>query len=365
MKKKSTIIVLSCLAFSLTSIFSIAQNSTGLEKVIVEKYYISDANDAAGSEGVLPVGSVTYRIFVDMKPDYRFQTVYGVPGHTLFINTSTTFFNNEDRGGITPTFSKSQAKNNTIMLDSWLSAGTACTGNFGVMKEDDDGVETVINADGILQNDDPLAGIPLTVQDGFLAGTPCSITALGLDEEIVVFDDVSQAGGEFIVFDGVWACLYGAVGPDTTNKILVAQITTDGVLTFELNIQVGTPDGGTEQFVAKDPVGLETLLPSLTYNSLYAGMENPKENSTFTDLVSVYPNPTKGGTTLKISTENQSSIQKYTIYNFLGSVLLTKSIENTFGNFTDKIDLSSYPNGMYFIEVTVDGNKMTKKLIKN
>lgn len=364
MKKKSTLIILSCLAFSLTSFFSIAQNSTGLENVIVEKYYISDANDEAGSEGVLPVGSVTYRIFVDMKPDYRFQMVYGVPGHTLFINTSTTFFNNEDRGGITPTFSKSQAKNNTIMLDSWLSAGTACTGNFGVLKADDDGIETVENADGILQNDDPLAGIPLTVQDGFLAGTPCSITALGLDEEIVVFDDVSQVGGEFIIFDGVWACLNGAVGLDTTNKVLVAQITTDGILSFELNIQVGTPEGGTEQFVARDPVVLETPLASLTYNSLYAGIENPEKINN-THMVSIYPNPTKGETTLKVKTENKNLIQKYTIYNFLGSVILTKSIENTFGNFTDKIDLSSYPNGLYFIEVLVDGNKLTKKLVKN
>jgi hypothetical protein len=232
MKHSFTKCILVGFALTLQIATSSAQNSTGLENVIVEKYYISDANDEAGSEGVLPVGSVTYRVFVDMKPGYKFQTVYGVPGHTLFINTSTSFFNNEDRGSITPNFSKSQAKNNTIMLDSWLSAGAVCTGNIGVLKADDDGVETIENADGILQNADPLAGIPLTVQDGFLAGSPCSITALGLDEEIVVFDDISQVGGEFIVFDGVWACLYGAVGPDTTNKVLVAQITTDGILTF-------------------------------------------------------------------------------------------------------------------------------------
>ncbi len=365
MKRKSKNIILFCLALLLTSAFSNAQNSTGLEKVIVEKYYVSDANDADASAGTLPVGSVTYRIFVDMKPGYRFQTVYGVPGHTMFINTTTSYFNNEDRGSTSPTFSKSQARFNTIMLDSWLCAGAACNGNLGVLKADDNGIETVVNGDGVLQNADPSAGIPLTVQDGFLAGSPCPITALGIDDEIKVFDDISQAGNEFIVFDGVWACLYGAVGPDTTNKVLVAQITTDGVLTFELSMQVGTPNGGTEQFVARDAVGLETLLPSLSYNSLYAGIENPKEKINNTDMVSVYPNPSKGETTLKIKTGNKNSIQQYTIYNFLGSVILTKSIENRFGNFTDKIDLSSYPNGLYFIEVSVDGNKMTRKLIKN
>jgi hypothetical protein len=67
----------------------------GLEDIIVEKYYISDANDATvnSAGGVLPVGSVTYRIFVDMLPNYILQSVYGDPNHELRIQTSTLFFN--------------------------------------------------------------------------------------------------------------------------------------------------------------------------------------------------------------------------------------------------------------------------------
>ena len=59
---------------------SIAQ---GLEGVIVEKYYISDANDATVNSvgGVLPVGSVTYRVYLDLAPDYIFQSAYGDPLH--------------------------------------------------------------------------------------------------------------------------------------------------------------------------------------------------------------------------------------------------------------------------------------------
>jgi hypothetical protein len=363
MKNTSTKIFLLGLAISLNCAFANAQ--TGLQSVIVEKYYISDANDAAESVGILPVGSVTYRIFVDMKQGYKFQTAYGVPGHTLFINSTTSFFNNEDRGSTSPTYTKSQAKFNTIMLDSWLSAGAACTGNLGVLKADDNGVETVVNADGILQNADPLAGIPLTVEDGLIAGSPCSITALFMNDETKVFDDISQAGNNFIVFDGVWSCLYGAVGPDTTNKVLIAQITTDGVLSFELNIQVGTPEGGTEQFVARDPSGLETQLASLTYNSLFAGIENPKAKIDKTDMLSVFPNPTNGKFTLKVKSETTNSIQHYVIYNCIGDVILNKDIKNTSGNFTDNIDLSSYPNGLYFVEVSVDGYKLTSKLVKN
>src|ERR1700740_452253 len=77
-----------------------AQN--GLEGIIVEKYYVADANDNANSIGNLPIGAVTYRVFVDMLPGYKFQALYGVTGHAMTIQTSTTFFNNEDRGDVVP-----------------------------------------------------------------------------------------------------------------------------------------------------------------------------------------------------------------------------------------------------------------------
>ncbi len=364
MKNKFTLNISLAFAFALS--LTLANAQTGLQNVIVEKYYVSDANDSVASLGILPVGSVTYRVFLDMKQGYRFQTAYVVPDHTLFINTSTSFFNNEDRGSTTPNFTKSQAKSNTVMLDSWLSVGAACIGNFGILKSEDNGVATVINSDNILQNADPLAGIPLTDQDGLIAGTPGSMITLGIDNEIGVFDAVSQAGNSFIVHDGVWSCLSGATGPDTTNKVLIAQITTDGELSFELNIQVGTPEGGTEQFVAKNPVGLETQLAGLTYNSLYAGIESPLKKTKRTDaIVSVFPNPTWGDFSLNVKTENHNAVGQYTIYDLLGNIVLRKNIENTSGDFTDKVDLGASPKGMYFIEVIIDGKKSTQKLIRN
>ena len=68
-----------------------AQN--GLENVVVETYYISDANDTNANldGGILPIGSVTYRIYADMLPGYKFQAAYGVPGHDLKIATTTLF----------------------------------------------------------------------------------------------------------------------------------------------------------------------------------------------------------------------------------------------------------------------------------
>ncbi|MBK6639737.1 MAG: hypothetical protein IPG39_00075 [Bacteroidetes bacterium] len=82
-------LVLTVCAFLLT----LAVNSQGLENVIVEKYYISDANDATvnATGGVLPVGSVTYRVYLDLLPDYIFQAAYGDGNHECRIETTTLF----------------------------------------------------------------------------------------------------------------------------------------------------------------------------------------------------------------------------------------------------------------------------------
>ena len=69
--------------------FGFAFSQNGLEDIIVEKYYISNAADSIGSIGNLPSGSVTYRIFVDMLPGYKFQAAYGVAGHELRLETTT------------------------------------------------------------------------------------------------------------------------------------------------------------------------------------------------------------------------------------------------------------------------------------
>ena len=250
----------------------------GLEKIIVEKYYISDANDAKTDMigGALPIGSVTYRIYVDMLPGYRFQAAYGVDGHELRITTSTKFFNNHNFGGIVPTVIPDQVLGeNTVMLDSWLSVGAASEFAYGILKSKDKASKekTIVNKDGILLNSDQRAGIPVKTADGLviLDGIVPKVTGFGIDSLI---EDYFGKGlnrkydPAFSTNNGSWACLGGSIGPDSLdNQVLIAQITTDGDFSFELNIQIGTPSGGVENYVARNPVGEEIQFDSLIYNS--------------------------------------------------------------------------------------------------
>src|SRR5262249_32953181 len=169
------------LVFSFSAIH--AQTKHGLEKIIVEKYYVSDAKDAKAIKGGhLPVGSVTYRIFVDMLPAYRFEAAYGLAGHELRIATTTSFFNNEEYGAaVANNVPEIRLKENTVMLDSWLSVGAAAENSYAVLKSEDT-AKAIVNKDGLLQNADPSAGIPIKTHVGFYHASPMSIvTTFGID----------------------------------------------------------------------------------------------------------------------------------------------------------------------------------------
>lgn len=355
-----------------------AQN--GLERVVVETYYVSDANDAVANPdgGVLPIGSVTYRIYADMLPGYEIQAVYGVTGHDCKIETSTLFFNNEDRGATSPTFSKTNAARNTVMLDSWLSMGAACNGSFGVFKSDDDGVATIVNnySPQVLQNSDPLAGIPLSTQDGIVtvAGlTPESVTAVGISNEIAVFDNQNDGtnGPLFFTDNGSWAALVGAsfngtTGPlADTNRILIAQITTDGLLSFELNMQLGTPVvGAVENYVAKNPVGAEIQDSSLIYPGP-SGVGFDEISGTSNSLFIVFPNPTTDVLKMKVIAEKPTANDSYTIYDITGKIMVAKKIGISSGNYFESVDLSKFAAGQYFLELSLNGKTTCKSVIKN
>jgi hypothetical protein len=353
-------------------LISFISNSQGLENIIVEKYYVSDLNDASvnSSGGILPVGSVTYRIFADMAPGYKFQAVFGVPDHEMKIQTTTLFFNNEDRGATSPTFTKTQAANNTVMLDSWLSVGAACNGQFGVLKSEDDGVATVVNAESpmVLQNADASAGIPISMQDGMIAGSPEPVTLVGINTEIAVFDNQNDGtnGPLFSSSNGSWASLNGSTGPDsTTNKVLLAQITTDGVLTFELNLQIGIPANSiVEQYVARNPIGSEIEFPSLIYSSLDT-TTGVKELNSITPAFVVYPNPTKDNISLEVMPQGRSENNFYKIYNSQGKIIAFKDLGTIGDYYFENIDMSSFAKGNYIIELFSDGKSTAKNIIVN
>jgi hypothetical protein len=342
----------------------------GLEDIIVEKYYVSDANDEMAEDGgPLPAGSITYRIFVDMAPGWKLQQVLADPdnGHALEISTTTSFFNNNDRGQkLATSISDSYLDDNTVMLDSWITMGGASAGKFGVLKADDtDGA--IVNSDGFLQNEDARAGIPIKTKDGMIPMTPDVPMLIGLDAALSVFYDVN-AGPKFYTDDGLWAVLSGVSGPTPENRVLIAQVTTSGTLSFKLNILIRRDsDLKIEKYVHSDPVGTEILCEKCKSDGVSVGINDALVISKDDYRIRLFPNPVDHYLNVDVGTSRYGSLYTLTIYNVIGNKLLNlRNINCREGKIRD-IDISSLPKGIYIMRLSSDDGYFVSaaKFVKN
>jgi len=362
--------------FGILLLFFLLKNSfaqNGLEGLIVEKYYKSNNIDTTVNAvgGKLPVGSDTYRFFLDLLPGYKFQAAYGLAGHELRIETSTLFFNNEDRGDITPSYSKANAKDNTAMLDSWLSAGAACVGNFGVLKtEDIDSLATVINAESpqVLQNDAIDCGIPINHQDGLQVGLPGVFGNIGIDTEIGVFGSQNDGtnGPVFSTYNGSWYCLGGSNGFDTlTNKVLIAQITTNGNLKYKFNFQIGTPIGAVERYVAETLPGdtSSIFFPALNDSIMIATSLKEMLNTLNNSGIEIYPNPVDAEfVTIKSIDIDWAKNCNVSLFNMQG-IAVRNQMVNNLSKQAFRYNIEGIESGVYLININDQNQSITKRII--
>ena len=365
-----------------------------IEDIIVERYYVADANDAADEDGgELAEGATTWRIYVDMKPGYVLQTVFGSAENPLNMETTTVFFNNEDRGEETgDAIPANRLGDNTVALDSYITLNAASDEHLGVLKSEDGDGNIVAGSEndggsegvdgGLLVNDIPEIGTPLTEADGLVPGVITSastgeeaaVTTLGLDAS--VFGD-ENVGSSFEVTDGAWAVLGGVTGPTDANRVLIAQITTDGEFTFELNMRVGIPEDlqcsvpschENMDFVSvMTPEQMEPSIENdrictfdgLTFNSSTVGID---ENGFANEGFEIFPNPAQNNVNIVIN-PNRSGVTTYRVYDIYGK-LIHSGIGNQMAEGIFSLDISDLSSGIYLIELENDGETATERFIK-
>lgn len=363
------------LGFTLLSTFMQAQNGTGIDAIIVEKYYVANAADSLNADNqgaVVPLvsgKSITYRVYLDMAAGYKFSLLKGNATHPLIIKTTTAFYNDPNNGVEigAQSISATNIKKNTVLIDSWLTTGGVSAGKVGVLEsEDTDG--TLGNTQGILQNNPGGAyGSPINGsggKDGLIVATPASPTTLGFGgagTPSEIFDQT--AGGTFSVTNGAMSILGGGLGFGSNNTILLGQFTTDGDFSFELNIQLIKPGGSTaDEYVASNPTSTETLFPGLIYPSVVTGVN--KINDLSSSTITIYPNPAKDEFTFSIKDTKASANNSYSIYDVTGHLIANKDLGKISGDFSETVNIAQYSSGLYFLTLSLDGIKSTKKIIK-
>ena len=328
----------------------------GLEGIIVEKYYVPNAADVAAHttngtvNTALTTSSVVYRVYVDMAANYKLTNIWGNTAHPLTINTTTAFFNDGNGVDVNGGMNANSWKANTAGLDSYLTMGNVVSGKQGVLKsEDTDG--TIGNTQSLLANNpggcygDPIMGT--SGKDGMIAGSNNAYSNLGLPTSLNIFDQT--IGGSFTMNGGSIAVLAGVAGPTSTNKVLIGQFTTTGVLTFSLNIQIKNMlTNAVEVYVPSSPTGSEQLFAGLTLApntapSITAFTANPSTSGIITGTpVTVSATVTDNGTV--------SSVQFYN-----GSTLLTGG--TTGGSGSTYTYTFTPTNGSYSITAVATDNE--------
>ena len=244
---------------------SVIQAQTLLDGIVVEKVHTAtqaehdqDVTDAITSP--ITAGAVTYRIWVDMATGAKLASVWGNNTHALKFSTTTNFYNNDNIGAI-PTGTAVNKFTGTANYDSWVTLG----GNS----------KTTI----------------ATYQGANVVKAPAVITNLGLPLS-ESFD--TYPGPSFISNSGTYTTTNGegasgqayANGTGTNNMILIGQFTTDGIFSYELNLQV-TNGTISENYAASDVQAGEFTNPTLkgasTPNTLpFVALTAPTTSTVFT-----------------------------------------------------------------------------------
>jgi hypothetical protein len=177
-------------------------------------------------------GLTTYRLFIDLEPDHVLQTIYGDTKHTLTLSTTTTFHNDSVAGvPFGEQIKSSSLKAGLGWSDSFLAFGFASDSHKAVpMHLDNDG--------SILQCSEPRSA--RCEKDGL---TPAERVPSTVNLNVATGYVNSVKGSLIQTDDGGWGVLGGVKGSTPENLVLVAQLTTDGTLSYALNVQVREPNG--------------------------------------------------------------------------------------------------------------------------
>ncbi|MGZ4056361.1 MAG: T9SS type A sorting domain-containing protein, partial [Bacteroidia bacterium] len=77
----------------------------------------------------------------------------------------------------------------------------------------------------------------------------------------------------------------------------------------------------------------------------------------------VYPNPTNESTMLQITLDTQTDVN-IKVVSTLGQIVYEKQLKNKIGVIQENVDLSGMSDGVYFISVTTDKERISSKVVK-
>ncbi len=161
-----------------------------------------------------------------------------------------------------------------------------------------------------------------------------------------------------------WTTVWDKAGNDlkTTAPVSSGNFFPEANMWASANVDLSAFNGKSGVIVSFDGIsdyGNNLYIDNINiYNSTTVGINNQRaENS-----VSIYPNPAENQFNINLELADNSNVS-YVIINSLGQTVLSNDLGNlSAGNQIQKINISELAQGIYMVQVNINGNITTKKL---
>ncbi|MAX12425.1 MAG: hypothetical protein CL711_03100, partial [Chloroflexi bacterium] len=165
-----------------------------------------------------------------------------------------------------------------------------------------------------------------------------------------------------------WDPVVSATSYDVRFKLLGSPwgswVYTYGITTNQLT-QTGLASGTWYHWQVRAVCGSSSNMSGFTsyntFTTLSGSRINGEENSLSSNL-SVYPNPTNGEVNIKFISEELNNFE-ISIVDAFGKLILKDKKKEFIGEFTKKVDLSTYPRGIYMIQIKTIDSFLTKRIV--
>ncbi len=98
---------------------------------------------------------------------------------------------------------------------------------------------------------------------------------------------------------------------------------------------------------------------SNTINFVISGIENL---NSFSNLVTLFPNPSNGQMTLYVASSEAAELT-FDVYNNMGQIIASEKLERAGNSFSKQLDYSSMQAGNYVMHLSMNGQSATKRFI--